>query len=72
MEIFWNALQAKLVGTNRTLAEQLVEQNVFTREAYEQAKDIQKNGRPGETDNGTQTQPGNDDIDVGENGTPIG
>ena len=59
VEVFWNALNASFAGTDVTLAQSLVQQGVFTAEAYAQAQEIQKNGRaeyqgvpavPGETE----------------------
>jgi len=43
--IFWNALDAKLNGSEITLAKRLVEQNVFTDRQLSEARKIQKNGR---------------------------
>lgn len=43
--IFWNALEAELVGKDMTLAESLIKQGVFSWSEYQAAKEIQKNGR---------------------------
>ena len=43
--IFWNALDAKLNGTESTLADRLVEQEVFTADELAEAREIQENGR---------------------------
>lgn len=43
--IFWNALEADLVGKSMTLSDSLIRQGIFTASEYEDAKDIQKNGR---------------------------
>lgn len=43
--VFWNAMQAKLAGTEKTLAESLIENGVFTAKEYEAAEKIQKDGR---------------------------
>jgi len=43
--IFWNAMEADLVGKNMTLSGSLIKQGIFTAAEYENAKDIQKNGR---------------------------
>ena len=43
--IFWNALDAKLNGTEITLADRLVDQEVFTADELAEARDIQENGR---------------------------
>ena len=45
INVFWNALDAKLNGTETTLAERLVEQEVFTADELDDARDIQENGR---------------------------
>ena len=43
--IFWNAMEADLVGKNMTLSQSLIQQGVFTAAEYAEAQDIQKNGR---------------------------
>ena len=45
VEILWNAMGIRLVGENMTLAESLIEQNVFTKAEFRKAEDIRKNGR---------------------------
>ena len=45
VEIFWNALNAKLKNSDTTLAETLIEQGVFTAKEFADAAKIQKNGR---------------------------
>ena len=45
MGIFWNALNTKLNGSEMTLADRLMEQEVFTANELETARDVQKNGR---------------------------
>lgn len=67
VSVFWNALNAKLAGTETTLAETLIETGVFTAEEFSVAVDTQDNGRtenPGvpvipedTTDSETTTQP---------------
>lgn len=43
--IFWKALDAKLYGTETTLADRLVEQGVFSVYDLAEAREIKKNGR---------------------------
>ena len=43
--VFWNAMQAKLAGTEKTLAESLIENDIFTAKEFEAAEKIQKDGR---------------------------
>ncbi len=45
VEILWNAMEIRLVGKNITLAQSLIDQDVFTNKMYKIAQDIQKNGR---------------------------
>ena len=45
IEIFWRAMEIKLVGKNVTLAQSLIDQEIFTSKEYKKAQDIQKNGR---------------------------
>ena len=42
--IVWNALGAKLNGSNKTLADRLIEQDVFTRTEYDEANEIKQYG----------------------------
>ena len=54
MDIFWRALNTKLKGQEKTLAQQLIEQKVFTEEEFALATEYAKNGRPkSETDGKT-------------------
>ncbi len=51
VDIFWRALNTKLKGQEKTLAQQLIEQKVFTEEEFALATEYAKNGRPkSETD----------------------
>ena len=43
--IFWNALDAELNGSETTLADRLIEQEVFSDDELEAARNIKKNGR---------------------------
>ena len=45
VRVFWNAMQAKLAGTEKTLAESLIENGIFTAKEFEAAQKIQKDGR---------------------------
>ncbi|MBP3587967.1 MAG: S-layer homology domain-containing protein [Clostridia bacterium] len=45
IEIFWNALNAKLKGSSDTLADTLIEQGVFTEAEFKAAAEVRKNGR---------------------------
>ncbi len=45
IEIFWNALDVKLHNTEITLAERLIEQEVFTAKELSEAKEIKEYGR---------------------------
>ena len=54
VDIFWRALNTKLKGQEKTLAQQLIEQKVFTEEEFALATEYAKNGRPkSETDGKT-------------------
>jgi len=54
--IFWNALNANLADSNETLADTLIEQDVFSKKLFTYASNTQKNGR---TENlGVPLQPG--------------
>ncbi len=46
VEVVWNALNAKLKGQEKTLAQQMMEQGVFTQALFDSAADIAKNGKP--------------------------
>jgi len=43
--VFWNALGAKIVGTDKTLAESLIENGVFNEDVYITAQNIREDGR---------------------------
>lgn len=45
IQVFWNAMNAKLADGNQTLAESLIAQGVFTKAQFAEAQNIQKNGR---------------------------
>lgn len=45
VRVFWNAMHTKLVGTEKTLAESLIENGIFTADEFETAQKIQKDGR---------------------------
>ena len=45
VSIFWNALEADLVGKDMTLAESLIAEGVFTADAYAKAIDISDDGK---------------------------
>ena len=44
-QVFWRALQMTLNGENKTLAQVLIQQGVFTSQEYAEACEIQVNGR---------------------------
>ncbi len=46
VEVVWNALNTKLKGQEKTLAQQMMEQGVFTQTLFDSAADIAKNGKP--------------------------
>ena len=43
--VFWNALDARLNGVEKTLADRLIEQGIFTSDELTAARETQKNGR---------------------------
>lgn len=43
--VFWNAMNAEIVGTGKTLADSLTQQGVFTEKEFDDARDTQKTGR---------------------------
>ena len=45
VNIFWNAMEAKLAGKSTKLVDTLIQAGVFSRDKYEVAKDIYRNGR---------------------------
>ena len=45
IKVFWNALDVKLNGAEVTLADRLIEQQVFTADELADAREIQENGR---------------------------
>ena len=49
IEIFWNALSAKVFGSDKTLAEKLIDEGVFTKQAYKEACAIEKDGKKADT-----------------------
>lgn len=66
--IFWNALNAKLKNSSKTLADTLIEQGVFTAKEFADAAKVQKDGReenvgvpqqPSGSGNGNQSGSGN-------------
>ena len=67
IEVFWNAMSAKLADGKQTLAQSLIAQGVFTLLTYSEAQEIQKNGR--KENAGVPLIPGTDtpnvDPDVG-------
>lgn len=44
VKVFWNAMSAEIVGKDMTLAESLIEQNIFTAEQFASAEKTQLNG----------------------------
>ena len=46
VEIFWNAMSAKLKNSDDTLSDRLISQKVFTKAQFETACDYAENGRP--------------------------
>lgn len=63
--VFWNAMNAEVVGKNMTLAESLIDQSVFTAEEYAAAVELQKVGK-GE---GGDELPTEDEDILGQIGT---
>lgn len=55
--VFWNALNAQVVGSGRTLAQTLIAQGVFTQEKFDKARQIQSgsSGDDGSFDTPTGT-----------------
>ena len=49
VSIFWNALEAELVGKDMTLADSLIAEGVFTADEYAKAIDISDDGKVEET-----------------------
>lgn len=45
IEVFWNALSANVVGSGKTLAKKLIDEGVFTEQAYTEACNIEQNGK---------------------------
>lgn len=74
VEIFWNAMSAKLKNSDDTLSDRLISQKVFTKEQFETACDYAENGRPdspnkpetGKTDESDDDK--TDDSNGGNNG----
>ena len=65
VEVFWAAMYAEMVGKNMTLAENLMEQGIFTAEEFEAAEEIWKNGRVEKEEETTEN-----DTEVGEEEKP--
>ena len=57
VSIFWNALEAELVGKDITLAESLIAEGVFTADAYEKAIDVSDDGKVEESTATTTPEP---------------
>lgn len=62
VEIFWNAMSAKLKNSDDTLSDRLISQKVFTKEQFETACDYAENGRP-DSPNKTETGKTDDSAD---------
>ena len=45
VEVFWNAMNAELVGKDMTLAQSLIEQKIFTEKSFEQATNTREDGK---------------------------
>ncbi len=45
VDVFWNALNTNLNDTDITLSERLIEQNKFSEDMFDEAKEIKANGR---------------------------
>ncbi len=67
--VFWNAMQAKLAGTEKTLAESLIENDIFTAEEFEAAEKIQKDGRKENGGKPAQLPSNGDSSDSGNAGS---
>ena len=63
VDIFWRALNTKLKGQEKTLAQQLIEQKVFTEEEFALATEYAKNGRPKSESDGKTDDKSDDKTD---------
>lgn len=63
VDIFWRALNTKLKGQEKTLAQQLIEQKVFTEEEFALATEYAKNGRPKSESDGKADDKSDDKTD---------
>ncbi len=63
VEILWRALSCKYNGEQVTLSERLIEQKVFTKAEFNNAKQIEKNGLPKQP---VQSDKNDHDFDDGE------
>ena len=57
VSIFWNALEAELVGKDVTLAESLIAEGVFTADAYDKAIDMSDDGKVEDSTTATTPEP---------------
>lgn len=70
--IFWNAMNAKFVDKDMTLAESLIQQKVFTKAELDAAKNIQTGKAPETTRPGNNNSTGNGNGSASGNGNGTG
>ena len=67
VDVFWNAMDVKFNGSEKTLSEKMIEQGAFTAQEFEKAEEIQEKGR--DKYQGVPAQPEVDKEEEGPSGS---